>query len=722
MEAENKEKQCMDILGKHPIVEIAKPKVQVGEDGKKKRTLVKWTTEQKQLLETLFQIESFPQKALCQKIATRVGFPTEKVKTWFMNRRAKDRRKEAKESGLEKTVGKKKAPKKKKKKEKEKVKKGSKTPKTPSKKKATKSPKKKSSVKRKAKSTPAQTPPRKKRRVSDKMSIEEEMKDLIDIGYTPPRTSRRRTSSLYFKSPFGLPNPSGSNYCFINSVLQALFHTEPFARYFLSKCYLEDLKEKKKITHGFRETLGNLLVEAQEQGKTKLDNLSLILAICELNKWIRKDAGLQLEQEDADELLGFLLEQLATDLEREGDSKPRNIISDCFEGKMVSTIQCLECQKTRPKVETFKRLKLHLQKPDTVRFQYTLIDSKITVPTMKKECDIPRKTNSVCDLIRKHHSSEVEPGADALVMMQMMFQMGKHGMLHEVDVSKNAAGIASTPNIVFIRADQTKHAGGGIPVEVYFQFEKPDGELDKSLYPRIWCLPKVTTKKKLMIHLKSRLSHLVPKNCKPEDLFDIDIFPRGIEGVAPDIEIDNGKIVWPEEPAVMVLCGKEMQKIYAEKKRNLNKVTSRRTTLKVQNLVERFGVLEFLDSELECESCKTKTKSTKQSRIQSLPKYLVMTLVRFKEIGLEHGKDESLVQCPFKLDMSEFVTDVEESLEYKLYATIQHHGDLGAGHYFAHILPKGAKSWKRVDDDMIATLTTDKVVTKETYILFYERL
>ena len=79
-------------------------------------------------------------------------------------------------------------------------------------------------------------------------------------------------------------------------MLQALFHTEPFARYFLSKCYLEDLKETGKDTHGFRETLGNLLVEVQEKGKTKVDNLSLILGICELNPWIIKDAGLQLEQ------------------------------------------------------------------------------------------------------------------------------------------------------------------------------------------------------------------------------------------------------------------------------------------------------------------------------------------------------------------------------------------------------------------------------------------
>lgn len=720
MQTNDEEKQCLDILAKHPIVDIAKLEVEKQEDGKKKRTIRFCPNkDQIKLLETLFQIETTPSKVLCEKIATRVGYPFKKVRTWFMNRRAKDRRNKEKESGLENTVGKKKATpkKKKKKKHKEKLKKITKTTKTVPKKKANKSTKKKSPAKRKAKSTPAQTPPRKKRRVSDEFTIEEEMQDLIDIGYTPPRTSRRRTNHLYFKSPFGLPNPSGSNYCFINSVLQALFHTEPFARYFLSKCYLEDLKETGKDTHGFRETLGNLLVEVQEQGKTKVDNLSLILGICELNPWIIKDAGLQLEQNDADQLLGCLLEQLAKDLERDGNSTPRNIISDCFEGKMVSTITCLECQKTRPKVETFKRLNLHLQKPDKVKFQYTLIDSKIRVPTTKKDCDIPRNTSSVCDLISLHHSSEVEPGAEAIVMSRM----DEHGMLLDVD-AKKASGIANTPNIVFIRADQTKHAGGGIPVEVYFEFEKPDGEKDKSLYPRIWSLPKVTTKKKLMIHIKSRLSHFVPKNSKPEDLFDIDIFPRGVEGIAPDIEIDNGKIVWPEEPAVMVLCGKEMQKIYAEKKRNLNKVTSRRTTFKVQHLVDRFQVVEFTDSPLECEACKKKTDSTKQIQIKSFPKYLVMTLVRFKQMGLQHGKDESLVQCPFKLDMSEFLPGVEESMEYKLYATIQHHGDLGMGHYFAHILPKGSNNWKRVDDDMIAHLATDKVVTKETYILFYERL
>ena len=50
-------------------------------------------------------------------------------------------------------------------------------------------------------------------------------------------------------------------------------------------------------------------------------------------------------------------------------------------------------------------------------------------------------------------------------------------------------------------------------------------------------------------------------------------------------------------------------------------------------------------------------------------------------MGLQHGKDESLVQCPFKLDMSEFLPGVEESMEYKLYATIQHHGDLGSNSY-----------------------------------------
>ncbi len=196
----------------------------------------------------------------------------------------------------------------------------------------------------------------------------------------PPKPGRLDTT--IGQHPFVLPSsPIGNkfgvsglrnlgNTCFMNSVLQCLSATYPFARYFMDGSYRKHisrsnpLSSKGRVTEAYASVIRNLW-SAEESVVVPSDFKSVI------GEMFPSFAGN--EQQDSQEFLSFLLDQLhedlnvarrpfppnGPDLDSENyppsqfmamewqNYKARNwsIIVDMFQGILQSVLQCLACGK-----------------------------------------------------------------------------------------------------------------------------------------------------------------------------------------------------------------------------------------------------------------------------------------------------------------------------------------------------------------------------------------
>eukprot|EP00656_Telonema_subtile_P057269 TRINITY_DN9385_c0_g1_i5.p1 TRINITY_DN9385_c0_g1~~TRINITY_DN9385_c0_g1_i5.p1 ORF type:complete len:264 (+),score=56.53 TRINITY_DN9385_c0_g1_i5:115-906(+) len=147
----------------------------------------------------------------------------------------------------------------------------------------------------------------------------------------------------------------------------------------------------------------------------------------------------------------------------------------------------------------------------------------------------------------------------------------------------------------------------------------------------------------------------------------------------------------------------------------------------------------------------TETPQHKQLAPYKLPPVLVMQLKRFKTTGQRRQKLTTRVEFPIEgLDLMEFMAteNVEpdsptlravntqlscsgengeqvpcylsrDNTVYDLYGVINHEGVLGGGHYYAFI--KSGGTWRCFNDDVVTTVDSSALVSRNAYILFYQR-
>ena len=125
--------------------------------------------------------------------------------------------------------------------------------------------------------------------------------------------------------------------------------------------------------------------------------------------------------------------------------------------------------------------------------------------------------------------------------------------------------------------------------------------------------------------------------------------------------------------------------------------------------------------DIYCENCKANQIFTKILRIERIPKYLVLTLKRFKYTLMYRTK----IGCPIKfpindLNLNSYLTNdnnPEINKKYDLFAVVNHLGNLSGGHYYS-IVEQNNK-WIKYNDSYVShfTRTFD---TQEAYILVYK--
>ena len=121
-----------------------------------------------------------------------------------------------------------------------------------------------------------------------------------------------------------------------------------------------------------------------------------------------------------------------------------------------------------------------------------------------------------------------------------------------------------------------------------------------------------------------------------------------------------------------------------------------------------------------CENCRVKTNFTKYLKIERIPKYLFISLKRFKYTMIYRAK----INCPIKFPLNNINLNkylVENSQDnskiYDLYSVVNHNGTLSGGHY--NTIIKQNNQWIKYNDSVVSyfTKTFD---TQDAYILIYK--
>ena len=161
--------------------------------------------------------------------------------------------------------------------------------------------------------------------------------------------------------------------------------------------------------------------------------------------------------------------------------------------------------------------------------------------------------------------------------------------------------------------------------------------------------------------------------------------------------------------------------------------------LEVQLTDKNKNILQYLDECLQnfsssetvnykCDICKVESTASKQITIFNSPPRLIIQLKRFNTFNLNirfiNNKINNLIKFPLKnLNLSNISSDIKENKDtYNLYATVNHYGNLGGGHYVANCKNHLDGKWYYFNDESINYIDDpSEVISASAYILFYEK-
>ena len=150
-------------------------------------------------------------------------------------------------------------------------------------------------------------------------------------------------------------------------------------------------------------------------------------------------------------------------------------------------------------------------------------------------------------------------------------------------------------------------------------------------------------------------------------------------------------------------------------------------TSKTNNIYDCFDVYSEVDSlegieyafEKNGSDFKGRSNALKKQFIFRVPKVLILILKRFNNDEMKISKH---IDFPIdNLDISDYVLDTrEKNTKYSFYATVNHYGSTGGGHYTAHCKNNGV--WYNLNDSNVSKVSdTEELVDDSVYILFYKQ-
>ena len=139
----------------------------------------------------------------------------------------------------------------------------------------------------------------------------------------------------------------------------------------------------------------------------------------------------------------------------------------------------------------------------------------------------------------------------------------------------------------------------------------------------------------------------------------------------------------------------------------------------IYDCLDLFTEKEIVEN-IYCENCASKTDFYKILKIERIPKYLIISLKRFKYTIMYKEKINSPIKFPLNIiNLNKYLLENsnESSKIYNLFAVVNHTGTLSIGHYNSII--KLDDTWINFNDSKVSPFT-NAFNTQEAYILIYK--
>ena len=107
------------------------------------------------------------------------------------------------------------------------------------------------------------------------------------------------------------------------------------------------------------------------------------------------------------------------------------------------------------------------------------------------------------------------------------------------------------------------------------------------------------------------------------------------------------------------------------------------------------------------------------------PETLIIIIKRFKQIGMNYIKNNSLIKFDETLDISRYKLGDTDLFKYRLFGIGNHIGGIDGGHCYAYCkdIRDIHSNWIKYDDDNFNnTLQFSQVLSPSAYLLFYKKI
>lgn len=561
------------------------------------------------------------------------------------------------------------------------------------------------------------------------------------------------------------------NTCFMNSALQCVTHTHFLTEYFLHDHYKQDLNLNNPLGTKDAElakTFGNLISQMWNGSGNQVSPWDLKKVI---GKFASQFSGYQ--QHDSHELLSYLLTGLHEDLNKvkkkvyvempefsseTPDSetailhwnwfKKRNesVIVNNFYGQCKSTLVCPDCSKVSVMFDPVLSFAVVIPNSDIRKIMVNIVQSDFCKPIVRVFVTVKEnwKFTKLKELLMRHCSFEVE--------------IAVYDKSNNLILADDENDICDTYSKHIFAFENTGEKGENVPLILSRSGEKgffSNSEKKVISMTRLLKIPLEASTSDIQKNITEKFQTLIEYNnhIKPSYVVNFVNTAKVNQGfifnskapcdyckkkcsncpLGDDRNVKLKDIVEMRKNSVGNLQleiewnsqakNLSMLNHFSDDRNQLTEISHNSPTVySLLDCLKRSCNSERLDENNKwyCGKCKNHVRALKTYQMYTLPKYLILHLMRFKSKHFFSEKNSAFVEFPLEgLDLSEVVLSKEKPKLYDLYAVSNHFGGIGGGHYTAYI--KHESQWLEMDDSRVNEVSSQKVVSSAAYLLFYKQ-